>query len=235
MHIFLLSTNSSCCSIFKDQVFYLAVALCDSLISIPHLFSFVKGFLKSFFKFFQLSFPNHSTRQSCVRCCCCQQLLYCSTSLFVCQEVFQKFFELFSIFSFKPLGSPDLCSLFASRWQFGYYSTTFPFCQAFFHKNIVQHILFTPTQFVQKAQHPNAMHSGVHPPTYWHRTVTLLPPPVVQVYSDRSNPLVIISLVAVLGSVSKRTTSYRYTLPITSVKTTWSFGCSLESLPKCDL
>jgi hypothetical protein len=43
--------------------------------------------------------------------------------------------------------------------------------------------------------------------TALHRTVTRLLPPVVHVYSDKSNPLVIISSVALPGSVSKRTTS----------------------------
>ena len=43
--------------------------------------------------------------------------------------------------------------------------------------------------------------------TALHRTVTRLLPPDVQVYSDKSNPLVIISSVAFPGSVSKRTTS----------------------------
>ena len=81
----------------------------DSLIIIAHLFSFVKRFFESFLSFFKL-FLSLAFDSVEVRVACFQQLLYYSTSLFVCQEVFQKFLKFFSIFSFKPLSFPDSCS-----------------------------------------------------------------------------------------------------------------------------
>ena len=58
---------------------------CPTIIS--HLFSFVKRFFKSFFNFFRDLFGGLLFAK---------QLAYCITSLLFCQEVFQKFFQLFS-------------------------------------------------------------------------------------------------------------------------------------------
>jgi hypothetical protein len=58
---------------------------------------------------------------------------------------------------------------------------------------------------VRRSENPCCMQDYFF--TALHRTVIRLPPPAVQVYSDKSNPLVIISLAAFPGSVSRRTTS----------------------------
>ena len=58
---------------------------CPTIIS--HLFPFVKRFFKSFFNFFRDLFGGSLFAK---------QLAYYITSLSFCQEVFQKFFQLFS-------------------------------------------------------------------------------------------------------------------------------------------
>ena len=85
----LLSTNSSCCSIFKDQVS-----------------------LSAF----------------------CGQPCYYSTTFSVCQGVFQKFFELFSIFFLKPLGYRLHCAPALSSACIVYHTLSplsIPFSQLF--------------------------------------------------------------------------------------------------------
>ena len=127
-------TLISCCSIVNDprQISLPLRVLRDSII-IPHLFPFVKRFLKSFLKNFRIfQKPFNCSFQAGG-----EVPDYYITSSCVCQEVFQKFFQLFSRFffgavfrsrSWRPLvDSP------AAR-QLAYYSTFVSICQAFFDK-----------------------------------------------------------------------------------------------------
>ena len=98
------------------------------LIIIPHLFRFVKGFFKSFLSFFQELFqPFLTTRQPGG-----EVPEYYITFSRVCQEVFQKFFQLFFVILFR--GCLPLSLLATARWQLAYYSTFIPICQAVFDK-----------------------------------------------------------------------------------------------------
>lgn len=89
-------------------------SLCDSLYIIPHFLSLVKGFSKSFLKFFPKVFRKASETVSFSHWLASgwyflhphfQALDYYTTFCSVCQEVFRKFFEVFSLaFVFdKPL------------------------------------------------------------------------------------------------------------------------------------
>ena len=89
-------------------------SLCDSLYIIPHFLSLVKGFSKSFLKFFSKVFRKASETVSFSHRFASgwyflhphfQALDYYTTFCSVCQEVFRKFFEVFSLaFVFdKPL------------------------------------------------------------------------------------------------------------------------------------
>ena len=89
-------------------------SLCDSLYIIPHFLSLVKGFSKSFLKFFSKVFRKTSETVSFSHRLASgwyflhphfQALDYYTTFCSVCQEVFRKFFEVFSLaFVFdKPL------------------------------------------------------------------------------------------------------------------------------------
>ena len=71
---------------------------------------------------------------------------------------------------------------------------------------ILSDVLNSPSVNVILGVDPDIV-SGYKPEPALHRTVTRLLPPGVQVYSDKSKPLVIISCVALAGSVSKSTTS----------------------------
>ncbi len=78
----------SCCSIINDlRRFYPALLprFSRDLRIIPHLLRFVKGFLKTFFENF--SKPFDAVCGGCAD--------YYTITFFFCQEVFQKFFELF--------------------------------------------------------------------------------------------------------------------------------------------
>ena len=90
-----------------------------SLTIIPHPLEFVKRFLKSFSKNFSVSFSLGA-----------EVLVYYITSLFICQEVFQKFFQLFSWSFSRP--SLHRLSTRAARWQLAYYSTSPSICQHLF-------------------------------------------------------------------------------------------------------
>ena len=94
-------------------------SLCDSLYIIPHFLSLVKGFSKSFLKFFSKVFRKASETVSFSHRLASgwyflrphfQALDYYTTFCSVCQEVFRKFFEVFSsAFVFdKPLRLPLL-------------------------------------------------------------------------------------------------------------------------------
>ena len=123
-------------------------SLCDSLYIIPHFLSLVKGFSKSFLKFFRkasetVSFSHRLASGWYFLHPHFQALDYYTTFCSVCQEVFRKFFEVFSsAFVFdKPLRIRFV--RFPSRIRpvafikpsfraFDYYTTFRLGCQAFF-------------------------------------------------------------------------------------------------------
>ena len=81
-------------------------SLCDSLYIIPHFLSLVKGFSKSFLKFFSKVFRKASETVSFSHRLASgwyflhphfQALDYYTTFCSVCQEVFRKFFEVFFV------------------------------------------------------------------------------------------------------------------------------------------
>ena len=117
---------------------------CPTIIS--QLFSFVKRFLKSFSKTFLVTFLGSLEVVPFAK-----RPAYYITSLFVCQEVFQKFFQLFSWFSFGVVSRFGasirwlICSIRVRRsltavsdsrcpWQLAYYSTSPLNCQGVFTK-----------------------------------------------------------------------------------------------------
>ena len=123
---------------------------CDSLI-IPHFFSFVKGFLKSFSIFFEVLFvPCHLKEMLVVSSFRPTLLLY--HNVFLLSRGFPKVFKKLFRFAFRsphrsespsPMRSPkalhnsqtlgifycDFCRFFR---QLEYYTTSIPFCQYLF-------------------------------------------------------------------------------------------------------
>ena len=98
-------------------------SLCDSLYIIPHFLSLVKGFSKSFLKFFSKVFRKASETVSFSHRLTFgwyflhphfQALDYYTTFCSVCQEVFRKFFEVFFV-GFR-----------SSTSRYGFASSAFP-------------------------------------------------------------------------------------------------------------
>ena len=93
-------------------------------------FDLSRGFWKVFW-IFSSSFRNRFSNRA-------EVLWYYITSLSICQEVFQKFFQLFSWYSVSlsfrfPLAGTSRWQPLSS-WQLAHYSTSPPFCQAVFAK-----------------------------------------------------------------------------------------------------
>lgn len=98
-------------------------SLCDSLYIIPHFLLLVKGFSKSFLKFFSKAFRKASETVSFSHRLASgwyflhphfQALDYYTTFCSVCQEVFRKFFEVFFV-GFR-----------SSTSRYGFASSAFP-------------------------------------------------------------------------------------------------------------
>ncbi len=117
MHIFLLSTNSSCCSIFKDQGLSRFPLLAESLIIIAHSFSFVKRFFKSFSNFFR----SFSSNRSAPIWLCSSLLVSDFVSIAHSFSFVKRFFK--SFWSFFNLFLQTTQHRFACALRFGFPST----------------------------------------------------------------------------------------------------------------
>ena len=108
-------------------------SLCDSLYIIPHFLSLVKGFSKSFLKFFSKVFRKASETVSFSHRLTSgwyflhphfQALDYYTTFCSVCQEVFRKFFEVFSLaFVLRQAATDSLRPLSLSHPSRGLHQT----------------------------------------------------------------------------------------------------------------
>lgn len=108
-------------------------SLCDSLYIIPHFLSLVKGFSKSFLKFFSKVFRKASETVSFSHRLASgwyflhphfQALDYYTTFCSVCQEVFRKFFEVFSLaFVLRQAATDSLRPLSLSHPSRGLHQT----------------------------------------------------------------------------------------------------------------
>ena len=115
MHIFLLSTNSSCCSIFKDQVLTSLSASRGQLDYYSTSLFACQGVSQKFFKFFQLSFQNRLTRQSCVRCRSFSNFCIISHLFSFVKRFLKSFWSFFNLSSNRSANSSrDYCCLLSN-------------------------------------------------------------------------------------------------------------------------
>ena len=106
----LLSTDSSCCSIFKDQVLTSLSASRGQLGYYSTSLFACQGVSQKFFKFFQLSFQNRLTRQSCVRCRSFSNFCIISHLFSFVKRFLKSFWSFFNLSSNRSANSSrDYC------------------------------------------------------------------------------------------------------------------------------